>query len=428
MKSPKRKRFSAYFDPALDLHVQSFNLLGIVGIAAGIIVALSSVVTNAGAANIFINLAVSVAAYGLLRLTGKKRISYRAGTWIIVIGVFMLAFPAVFFTAGGYRSGTPCFFVFAIIYTAIMLQNKWERAAALFLEFVLYAACCFIAYFCPATVTPFASEFDYVLDVVVGLTVTSLLLMAVVLLHIHIYNDRQKRLAELDTLKSEFLENVSHELKTPITVTRNYAIDTLRELRKEPLNIAEMEFNQNRIKSESERLERMVSQLLDVSTIEGGRYKLYIEPLSLAGRISRVIETNFGALNENGNTLSLALPEGLPEIAADPDVIEQVVLNLLSNAARHTVNGAIAVSLTAGNGYQTVRVADSGEGISPKLREQVFLRYVERESRITGRSGMGLYICKKLIDAHGGEIGIDSEPGKGTAVWFRLPANERTAL
>jgi signal transduction histidine kinase len=307
-----------------------------------------------------------------------------------------------------------------------MTESGRERAAALILEFALYISCCLVAYHYPGTVTPFQTEYDYLRDVIIGIAVASVLLTAVVLLHLRIYHDRQKRLAELDKLKSEFLENVSHELKTPITVTRNYAADTLRELTKDPLNIPEMIFNQNRIKSESERLERMVSQLMDVSTIEGGRYQLYIAPLSLAERIYHVVETNFDALNENGNTLALALPEGLPDIAADPDAIEQVAVNLLSNAARHTKNGKITVSLTAENGYQTVRVSDSGEGIPPKIQEQVFLRYVERESRITGRSGMGLYICKKLIDAHGGEIGIDSEPGQGTAVWFRLPARERT--
>ncbi|MDR0670979.1 MAG: HAMP domain-containing histidine kinase [Oscillospiraceae bacterium] len=408
-----------YFDPALDLRVQSFNLLGFAGFAAGLVTAVSSVVTDAGAANIALNLAASALALILLRLTEKKRISYHIGSWAVIIAVFMIAFPILFFTAGGYRSGMPCFFMFAIIYTAILLENR-ERNAALAVESALYAACCLVAYFYPETVTPLGTEFAYVCDVLVGITAASVLLTVVIMLHIRIYNDRQQRLAELDKLKSEFLENVSHELKTPITVTRNYAVDTLRELSKQPLNVPEMEFNQSRIKSESERLERMVSQLLNVTSLEGGRRKLFMEPLSLAALLSRVTETNFNALNENGNALTLEIPEGLPDVAADPDAIEQIVLNLLSNAARHTQNGTIAVSLTAGNGYQTVRVSDSGEGMPQKIQEQVFLRYIERESHVTGRSGMGLYICKKLIDAHGGEIGIDGEPGKGTAVWFAM--------
>jgi hypothetical protein len=150
--------FARHFDASLDLRVQSFNMLGFAGVAAGIIVALSSVFTNAGAVNIVLNLVISVLALFLLHLTEKKKISYHVGSWLVIACVFLIAFPVLFFTAGGYRSGTPCFFVFAIIYTAIMLENRRERAVALLFEFVLYAACCLIAYYYPKTVTPFATE------------------------------------------------------------------------------------------------------------------------------------------------------------------------------------------------------------------------------------------------------------------------------
>jgi signal transduction histidine kinase len=185
-----------------------------------------------------------------------------------------------------------------------------------------------------------------------------------------------------------------------------------------------MEFDQSRIKSEGERLKRMVSQLLDVTAIESGIMKIHREPLSLAALLSRAADANFNALSESGARLALEIPDGLPDIPADTDAIEQVLLNLLSNAARHTEKGVITMSLSAAGGFQTVRVSDDGEGMAPEVREQVFLRYIERESGITGRSGMGLYICKTLIDAHGGEMGIESEPGQGTAVWFKLPDRE----
>jgi signal transduction histidine kinase len=425
MKHPKIKRFIArYFDPALDLRVQAFNLLGFGGIAAGIFVAVSSVVSNAGAATVLVNLAISVAAFILLQFTERKKLRYHAGTWIIVIGVFLFAFPYLFFAAGGYRSGMPCFFVFAILFTAIMLENKWERAAALVVEFALYAACFLTAYFAPERVSHFATERDYMFDALTGVFVVGLILIFVVLLYMRIYDIRQKRLDELDKLKTEFLQNISHELKTPLTVIINYALDTLRELEREPLNVPEMEFDQNRIRAEGERLKRMVSQLLDVTAIESGKLKIHREPVSLAALLSRVADARYTALNENETRLALEIPGNLPEIAADTDAIEQVLLNLLSNAARHTKGGVITISLSAEGGSQNVCVADDGEGMNPEAREQAFLRYVERKSGVSGRSGMGLYICKKLIGAHGGEIGIESAAGKGTAVWFKLPAEE----
>ena len=411
-----------YFSPSLDLRVQVFNLLGCGGIAAGVVAALSALLTGVSLFNAALNLGISAGALGLLCFARRTK-RYAFCFLLTVVAVFYMAFPLLFFTSGGYRGGMPCWFMFAAIFTALMLEGK-TRAALIAGEAALYAACCRVAYLCPETVTPFPSEFDSLADIFVGMFAAGIILLFAIWRYIRIYDDRQKRLAELDQLKTEFLENVSHDLKTPITVTRNYAIDTLRELRKDPPDLPEMEFNQNRIKSESERLERMVSQLLNVAAIEGGRRKLRMEPFSRAALISRVTETNFNGLNANGNSLSLEIPEGLPDIIADPDAIERILLNLLSNAARHTKEGVVAVSLTARNGYQTVRVSDDGEGISKEIREQVFLRYVERESRITGRSGMGLYICKKLIDAHGGEIGMESEPGKGTAVWFKLPESE----
>jgi signal transduction histidine kinase len=267
-------------------------------------------------------------------------------------------------------------------------------------------------------------------DIIAGCLGSAVVLAIAIYQHTAVYDLKQKELEEANTaleslnhMKTEFLQNISHELRTPLTVMINYAIDTLSELREETLNVPEMEFNQNRIKGEGERLKRMVNQLLDVTAIEGGQRKIYKERISLAALLSRMIDANFNALNENGNRAVLDIQDGLPDVPADMDSIEQVLLNLISNAARHTKGGVITLCLSASDGYQEVRVSDTGEGISSDVLDQVFLRYVERESRVTGRSGLGLYICKKHIDVHGGEIGIESEPGKGTTVWFRLPVN-----
>ncbi|MDR1245452.1 MAG: hypothetical protein LBK57_00285, partial [Clostridiales Family XIII bacterium] len=230
-----------YFHESLDLRVQSFNLLALAGMAAGGVVALSSVWTNAGAVNIVLNFAASVLAFILLRFTGEgKKLSYRISCWLIVALVFVIAFPAMFFTAGGYRSGMPCFFVFALIFTAIMLEAL-ERVAALIFEFLLYVSCCLIAYYRPETVKHFQTEFDYVGDVIVGITAASVLLLLVVLLHIHIYRERQLQIGELNRelearnetlerynrMKSDFLAAVAHEVSGPLTVISASSADTI---------------------------------------------------------------------------------------------------------------------------------------------------------------------------------------------------------
>jgi DNA-binding winged helix-turn-helix (wHTH) protein len=216
---PFKKFIAAYFSETLDLRVQSFNLLGFAGMAAGIVVALISLFTGAGAGNVIGNFTASLVALVLLRVTGKK-LSYRASCLIIIVGVFMLLFPFMFFTAGGYRSGMPCFFVFALIFTAIMLEGKGERSAALILEFVLYTACCFIAYSYPETVTPFPTEFDYLCDVIVGITVSSVLLTAVVLLHLRMYRIRQSQIKELNRELEARNETLARQKAEATEITR----------------------------------------------------------------------------------------------------------------------------------------------------------------------------------------------------------------
>ena len=164
-------------------------------------------------------------------------------------------------------------------------------------------------------------------------------------------------LNELNHMKTEFLQNISHELKTPLTNMCNYALDTLRELQREQLNVPEMEFDQNRIRAEGERLKRMVTQLLDVTAIDGGRLKISREPMSLAALLYRVADANIDMLGENGNRAALEIPDGLPDVAADMDAIEQVVLNLISNATRHTRQGEITISLTAGDSSKRERIS-----------------------------------------------------------------------
>jgi len=415
------KFLDKYFDPSLDLRVQTFHLLAFVGMAAGVAAALVSFTTGI-TANGFVNLAMSGLALLFVHRARKKN-NYRFYYRLTVILVFMLAFPYMFFKGGGYHSSMPCFFVFALVFTALMLE-KADRAAAIAAEFIIYTGACLIACFRPDTVEFLATEMDLAIEIIIGLIVSSTLLLMVILLYIRIYDNRQERLNELDKLKTEFLQNISHELRTPLSNMCNYALDTLRELGRDQLDVPEMEYDQNRIRAEGERLIRMVNQLLDVTAIEAGRQKTQKEPLSLASLLLLVADMNKEKLDENGNRTILEIPVDLPDIAADRDDIERVLSNLISNAARHTKEGIITLSLSAVNGWQEIRVSDTGEGMPPQVRSQVFLKYIERESKITGRSGMGLYICKKLIDAHGGEIGIESERGKSTVVWFRLPANE----
>ena len=430
--STKAKLFiKKYIGTNPDFRVQIFNTLGCLGFLLGIVFGTFSLFVHPEAFNIIGNYAASVfAAFALWRT--NKTGNFKQYFLFTVVSVFLVIFPILFFVSGGIASGMPCFFVFAVVFTVIMLEGR-RRAVFTVLVILLYAACMLTAYFFPETIVLFPTEAGMKQDIIVACLASSVVVAIAIYQHIVVYDRKQKELeeanealADMDRQKTEFLQNITHDLRTPLSNICNYALDTLKELGREQLNVPEMEYDQNRIRAEGERLTRMVNQLLDVAAIEGGRMKILKEPISLADMLPRMIDANVTALNENGNRVVLDIPDWLPDISADIDVIERVLSNILANAMRHTKQGVITVSLTAGSGYQEVRVSDTGEGLYQEVRNQAFLRYIERQEKMSGQTGMGLYICKKLIDAHGGEIGIESERGKGASVWFRLPgANGR---
>lgn len=239
---------------------------------------------------------------------------------------------------------------------------------------------------------------------------------------VHLRQERQRteNLAQLNAMKTEFLQNVTHELKTPLTVMSSSAQDTLAILPEGIPDRTGIIYNQEHIITEAERLDRIVIQLLDTAAIEAGRVTITREPISLTSLLQYMADTYFPRLGDNGNRLDTDFADSLPDIPADRERIEQVVLNLLTNADRHTQNGLITLTLKKDRSGQRVTVGDTGEGMASDLQTQVFESYV---SRTGGRSGMGLYICHKIIAAHGGKIWIESGTEAGTAVSFWLPAH-----
>ena len=411
------KILTDYFDPNLDLRIQAFNLLGCAGIAAGIIAALSAILTGVSAVNAAINLLASVLAFFLLWFARRTN-RYRACYIFTVVVIFIIAFPIMFFTSGGYHSGMPSFFVFALVFTAMMLSG-WGRLIAIAVEFVIYVGACLIAWLRPDTVIFFATEQDFVIDAIIGIVVSGALLLLVILLYMRIYNNRQERLEELDKLKTEFLGNAAHELKTPLTVISGYA----QKSRKRVSGIPQMKTVENYmslIGSEADRLALMISQILDVTRIEEGRMAMNIRPASVMEIVQDTVATYYPVFSKNNNTLDMSGVPDLPTVLCDPQRIMQVLVNLISNAARFTRDARITLSAGERADFVNITVADTGEGIAPELLLMVFDRFKSLGGAETG-TGLGLYICKHIVEAHGGEISVVSEVDKGTAVTFSLP-------
>ena len=423
-KAESKRIFSALFAPGLDLRARIFNALGLLGTAAGVLIAASSLVTGAGVANVVLCLVSSALAVGLIAYanrTGRFALCYR----ITVAVVFVLFFPVMFFAAGGYRSGMPSFFIFAILFTVFMLEGR-ERIPAVALEMALYVGVCLAALRWPEAVYHFETEADAAVDVIVGFATASLLLGVAMTTTLGMYEDARRKLAEknaalerIDRRRAEFLSGVAHELKTPLSVISGYAQESAQRAAERP-GLDEIGRSMRLVASEADRLALMVSQVLDVARIDEGRMRFDRRPCSLSRIVQRTLETYYPVFSGNGNTLELARGGGSPTVFCDPARVAQVLVNLIANAARHTRDGKIAISLCEHGGCAEVSLADTGCGIAPERVAELFQRF-KTSNASDGGTGLGLYICKYIVEGHGGRIALESEPGRGTTVRFTLP-------
>lgn len=231
------------------------------------------------------------------------------------------------------------------------------------------------------------------------------------------------RLRKLEGVRRDFVANVSHELKTPLTSVIGYA-EPLTEPDTPPDQVRTFA---ERILANGVRMRRLVEELLDLSRIEGGAW----EPEPTRVEIGPLARSVWGELvpvsGEGEEDARLEIDgDGPPAVRADPEALRQILRNLLDNALRHAPEStAVRVATRAEDGGVRVEVSDAGPGIPAKHLERVFERFYRVDagrSRESGGTGLGLSIVKHLVAAHGGEVGADSRVGEGTTLWFTLPA------
>ena len=227
---------------------------------------------------------------------------------------------------------------------------------------------------------------------------------------------------EVERLKDEFVSTVSHELRTPLTAT--YA--SLSLLHSGMAGALPPDAQQLvAISHEStERLIRLINDMLDVEKIASGKLEYRMEAHDLRPLVEQAIRDTAAYAGELGVAIHLR-PDGGARVLADADRIVQACVNLISNAAKFSPRGgSVAVELGEAAGWAKVTVIDHGAGISPEFERRVFERFAQADAsdrRAKGGTGLGLNICKSIVEAHGGQIGFESEPGVRTAFWFTLP-------
>jgi len=234
----------------------------------------------------------------------------------------------------------------------------------------------------------------------------------------------QKALTEvrqLEQQKDEFLSIASHELRTPLTTMKGLTQLTRRRL--ERAGADEASFLQL-MERAIFRMERLVKDLLDVTRIDAGKLALRLQLCNLAEICQQAVEEEQLISNRN---IALELPAGPVPIEIDPERITQVISNLLANAIKYTRKDCpITVRLRQEEGQARVAVHDGGEGIAAEAMPHLFERFYRvSDAEVRGGAqaglGLGLYICRVIIELHHGQIGVESQPGQGTTFWFTLP-------
>ena len=232
------------------------------------------------------------------------------------------------------------------------------------------------------------------------------------------------RFREAEEMKSTFISVISHELKTPVALIKGYA----GTLRREDAHWDEETVRESVavIEEEADRLTQLIDNLLDASRLQAGQMELNRGDVRL-DRLAERIVTKLQPQAE-GHTLELSFPGTFPPIRADEERLTQVLTNLISNAVKYSPEGGrILISGRYDHEQVYIAVTDEGIGIPAGEQERIFDRFYRVDSALTRRTqgaGLGLYLVKSVIDAHGGRIWVSSSPGKGSTFVFTLPRGD----
>ncbi|MCI0345514.1 MAG: GAF domain-containing sensor histidine kinase [Chloroflexi bacterium] len=241
-------------------------------------------------------------------------------------------------------------------------------------------------------------------------------------------------------VKSQFLSNVSHELRTPLTSVIGFTKLVRKRLDEVILPVVPAEAtddpkverairqvgqNLGIMVAEGERLTNLINDVLDLAKIEAGKFEWRTGPVDVGEVVERATGATAALFEQSGLALEVDVAAGLPSIEGDRDRLIQVVINLLSNAVKFTpAPGSVAVRARRSDGSIEVAVSDSGVGIAPEDQERIWEQFGQARDTLSETprgTGLGLPICREIVEHHGGRIWLESEPGRGSTFRFTLP-------
>lgn len=431
MKQKLTGLFDKFLNKRLDFRVRLFNILAIAGIAVSLISAAVSTILKENPINAIVYMAFCTLSVLLLRYSSKSG-RYQFCYLVTIVVIFLFGFPVFFFLNGAYYGTIPYFFVFAVVFTVFMIEGKKALAIAAF-ELILYSGLCLYAYFYFTPGDYYTDSRIIMIDTIFGVVVVGTALGVTMYHHFRLYNEQQRELSaarerlseenamleRLNRLKTEFLGDISHELKTPLTVisVHTQRAEAFLKLGREG-DVEKIRESHALIQDEVMRLSRLVDGALALSSLQGHSGQKVT--LDLCHILSVVAEAYRTLIEKRGNVLTLSLPDFPLAVYGSADEMTQLISNLLTNANAHTESGDIRISAEKSGETLLVTISDNGEGIAKEILPHVF----ERGVTDGGGNGLGLSICRQIANNHGGDIEIASEQGKGTTVIITFPEHK----
>lgn len=235
--------------------------------------------------------------------------------------------------------------------------------------------------------------------------------------------ERMEALEQSDKLKDQFLSILSHELRTPINAIMGFG-SVLDDEVVGPLSEGQHAYTR-KILSSADALLALIEDLLIVSRVQAGKFSISPQTIAFDELVQSALETQGPAAEKKAISLCNHVPDGLPVLMADPLRIEQVINNLVGNAIKFTPDGGqVVIRASLENGMLRCEVSDTGIGIAKEDIPKLFQRFTQLDmsnTRSASGAGLGLSIVKAIVDAHGGQVGIQSEARQGATFWFTLP-------
>lgn len=413
------------FAQNMDFRIRIFNLLAATGFIVSLVIFAVSLINGASALNCAMLISAALLSAVMLVYSTKTG-NYRPCYIITVIFVFMLLFPMMFFTAGGYNSGMPCFFVFAVVFTLFMLEGKAGIICAA-AEIVIYVSCCAAAYRFPQLVTPFPDEKGVVSDVITGICIASSALGAAMFFQIKMYNEAVEEARRSNKAKGIFLANMSHEIRTPINV-----ILGMNELITRSSDHQEVLEYTSKIQSAGDMLLSIINNILDVTQIESGKIMTSVKPYRTDSLVSELASIGSELCVKKGLVFTADIsPNMMSMLEGDKNHLKQIVTNFLSNAAKYTLFGSVTLSAKTSvqndnneTAILKITISDTGIGIPDKELEHIFEVFGRGKNAVeyaVEGTGLGLAISKDLADSMGGRLIAESCEGKGSTFGIEIP-------